>query len=364
MRLRRITLQHFRNIPFADLTLAGAQQFFVGANAQGKTNLLEAIGFITALRSFRASDNRLLVAEGQSEAAIGCELEHERYGDTRLVIRLKPGGKEVLCDGERVTRVGEYLGRFPTVVFSSQDQQLIRGSPSGRRRWMDLTLAAMDASYLQVLQAYHRALADRNSLLKRGAELREIEAFERPLATAAAAIVTKRIEATRVLGAHVSTAYGQIALSGEPATMVYEADAAIQSEAEWLARFAQARPRDSAMKSTSTGPHRDDYELLLSGRPARDFGSEGQQRSLVISLRLAQLAFFRESSGVEPILLADDVLGELDPQRRERFWASLGSHRQVIATGTRLPESDLGTWQVFQVNAGAFSPGESGVLRT
>lgn len=359
MRLRRVTLQHFRNIAFADLTLVGAQQFFVGQNAQGKTNLLEAIGFITALRSFRAADNRLLLAEGQPEAAIGCELEHERYGETRLVIRLRPGGKEVLCDGERVTRVGEYLGRFPTVVFSSQDQQLIRGSPSGRRRWIDLTLAAMDPAYLQAVQSYHRALADRNSLLKRGADARELEAFERPLATAAAVIVTKRTDSTRVLGAHVFAAYGQIARSGEPAALVYQADAALHSEAEWLDRFAKARSRDSLLKSTSTGPHRDDYELLLSGRPARDFGSEGQQRSLVISLRLAQLAFFRETSGVEPLLLADDVLGELDPERRQRFWESLGNHRQVIATGTRLPEADLGAWQVFEVKSGTFLAAEN-----
>lgn len=359
MRLRRVTLQNFRNIAFADLALAGQQQFFVGENAQGKTNLLEAIGFITALRSFRTSESRLLVAEGQPEAAIGCELEHERFSETRLVIRLRPGGKEVLCDGERVTRVGEYLGRFPTVVFSSQDQQLIRGSPSGRRRWMDLTLAAMDASYLQVLQAYHRALADRNSLLKRGSDAREVEAFERPLASAAAAIVTKRIAGAQVLGTHLTAAYAQIARSGEPAVMVYQADEAVQSEAEWLERFAKTRPRDSLQKSTSSGPHRDDYELLLSNRPARDYGSEGQQRSLVISLRLAQLAFFRECSGVEPLLLADDVLGELDPQRRERFWSSLGSHRQVIATGTRLPEADLGAWQVFQVSGGAFSRSEN-----
>lgn len=355
MRLRRITLQHFRNIAFADLTLSGSQQFFVGANAQGKTNLLEAIGFMTALRSFRASDTRLLIAEGQPEAAIACELEHERFGETRVIIRLRAGGKDVTCDGERVTRVGEYLGRFPTVVFSSQDQQLVRGAPSGRRRWIDLTLAAMDASYLQILQRYHRALADRNSLLKSGADRGQIEAFERPLATAAAEIVTKRSEGNRRLAQHVSTAYAQIAPGGESAELIYEPDAELHSEGDWLERLAKGRARDVILKSTSAGPHRDDYELLLAGRPARDFGSEGQQRSLVISLRLAQLAYFREQAGVEPILLADDVLGELDPQRRERFWGSLGQRRQVIATGTRLPESDLGTWQVFAVQSGVFS---------
>jgi DNA replication and repair protein RecF len=354
MRIRRVTLQNFRNISLADLSLSGSQQFFVGANAQGKTNLLEALGFITALRSFRTADSKLLVTEGQTEAAIACEVEHEKFGETRLVIRLRPGGKDVQCDGERVTRVGEYLGRFPTVVLSSQDQQLVRGAPAGRRRWLDLTLAAMDVEYLQALQSYHRALAERNALLKRNASANEIEAFERPLAVSARTVVSKRAEGIGTLAAFVAEAYGRLAQSDETAGFAYEPDLAVDSEAEWLQRFAKVRTRDLALKSTSIGPHRDDYALTLSGKAAKDFGSEGQQRSMVLALGLAQLSYFRARSGVEPVLLADDVLGELDTQRRERFWASLGDQRQVVATGTRLPESDLGQWQVFQVERGTF----------
>ena len=135
MRVLRITLQHFRNIPFAQLAFAGRQQFFVGANGQGKTNLLEAAGFVSALRSFRAADTRMLIAHGQTEAAVACEFEHETFAVTKLVIKLRAGGKEVWCDGEKMNRLGDYLGRFPTVVFSSQDQQLVRGAPALRRRW-------------------------------------------------------------------------------------------------------------------------------------------------------------------------------------------------------------------------------------
>jgi DNA replication and repair protein RecF len=160
------------------------------------------------------------------------------------------------------------------------------------------------------------------------------------------------------MGQHVTAAYEQIAPGTELAELRYE-----ETEVEeqgWLDRFAKARLRDRAVKTTTVGPHRDDYELLLGGKPASDYGSEGQQRSLVIALRLAQMAFFREQSGIEPILLADDILGELDPQRRERFWASLGRNRQVIATGTRVPEADLGEWQVFRVANGSFnSEGET-----
>ena len=354
MRLRRVTLQHFRNIAAAELSLEGRQHFLLGPNAQGKSNLLEAVGFITALRSFRTTDNKLLIATGQAEAAIACELEHERYGETRVIIRLRGHGKEVTCDGERMTRVGEYLARFPTVVFSSQDQQLVRGAPTVRRRWLDLTLSAMDPSYLYQLQQYHRALIDRNSLLKRGAAVDEILAFETPLSAAAAALVEARASGVSVLASHVAQAYARmVEAAAETATIVYQPDHDATDAEAWAARFAQMRTRDQVLKTTSTGPHRDDFALLVNERAARDYGSEGQQRALVLALRFAQMEFFRERSGVEPILLADDVLGELDPERRARFWQMLGPNRQVIATGTTPP--DFGEWQIFRVKAGEFT---------
>lgn len=360
MRLRRITLQHFRNITAADLVLTGRQQFFVGANGQGKTNLLEAIGLLTALRSFRTADSRLLIAQGQAEAAVAFELEHERRGDSRVVLKVRAGGKEVWCDGERVTRMGDFLGRFPTVVFSSQDQQLVRGAPGLRRRWLDLTLAAVDPVYLRELQDYHRALAGRNALLKRQASAAEFVAFERPLATAAAAIVAARRENVPVLAMQATEAYAAIAGAAESVGCEYEQSLDAVSAEAWVEAFARQRTRDLAFRTTLAGPHRDDVVFNLSGRLAREFGSEGQQRSLAVALRLAQVDFFRTRAGVQPILLADDVLGELDPDRRRRFWEAVGGERQVIATGTTLPEAELGAWQTFVVDAGRFAAREVG----
>ena len=168
MRLRKLTVRHFRNVGFAALEFSGRQQFLVGANGQGKTNLLEAVGFLTALRSFRTADNKLLVSHTEHTAAIACELEHERLGETHVMIKLRHENKELWCDQARVMRLADHLGKFPTVVFSSQDLQLVRGSPAGRRRWLDLTLAAMDAGYFRTLQVFSRALAGRNALLKAG----------------------------------------------------------------------------------------------------------------------------------------------------------------------------------------------------
>jgi DNA replication and repair protein RecF len=375
MRFRQITLQNFRNVALASVTLAGRRHFLVGANAQGKTNFLEAAGFVTALRSFRGADPRALIAFGQPEAGAAFEIEHEKFGDSRLTVVLRPDGKDVQWEQAKVTRLADFIGRFPTVVFSSQDGQFLRGAPAGRRRWLDLTLAAMDAEYLTALQAYHRALAGRNRLLKTRGGPAELAAFEREMAVPAAALVAKRQAGVQELDTLFRAAHARLVPEGETAGFVYAPDEAFGSALQVIAALAKSRPRDGLLKTTERGPHRDDLEFVLNGRPAKQFASEGQQRCLVIALRLAQAAFFQAKSGVIPVLLCDDVLGELDPERRARFWAALDGEPQVIATGTRLPEGDgVGpatptgeglrveepaghdaAWQVFRVESGAIN---------
>ncbi|MFZ9745921.1 MAG: DNA replication/repair protein RecF [Opitutaceae bacterium] len=363
MRLRQISLRHFRNIAEASVDFTGRQTFLLGPNAQGKTNLLEAVGFLTALRSFRTSDARLLVSRGQAAASLAFGLEHERQGATRVRIILRPEGRELQCDGERITRLADYLGRFPTVVFSAQDLQLLRGAPTLRRRWLDLTLASMDGGYLAALQGFVRAVASRNALLKSGrAAAAELEAFEAALAPAAADLVRRRVAGVAALAVPFGMAYAQLGAGGETAELIYRPDWAETDPAGWRRRLAEGRARDLAFRATLTGPHRDDVEVRIGGGVARDFASEGQQRSSVLALRLAQAAWFRERSGVAPIILADDVLGELDPGRRARFWSALPEEGQVIATGTQLPGVGTGgdgvPWQVLRVCAGGFTAGE------
>lgn len=357
MRLRKLTLRHFRNVGFAALELTGRQQFLVGANGQGKTNLLEAAGFLTALRSFRTTDNKLLIGHREQVAAIAADVEHERLGETKVTIKLRRDGKELWCDHTRITKLGDYLGRFPTVVFSSQDLLLVRGAPALRRRWLDLTLASMDAGYFAALQIYSKALAERNALLKRGgAGGAELGAFEQLLAPAAAALIEARSQGMEVLAEKVAAAYSKLcdARAGEKGGLTYLPNFEEPRAEALLARLAAGRARDAQFRTTLAGPHRDDFSFSVRGTPARDFASEGQQRSLVLALRLAQAEWFRERSGVRPVLLADDVLGELDPARRRRFWAAVDPESQVIATGTSLPDAELGEWQVFAVKDGTF----------
>ncbi|MFM9031568.1 MAG: DNA replication/repair protein RecF, partial [Opitutaceae bacterium] len=288
MRLRRITLRNFRNVGFATLELAGARQFLVGRNGQGKTNLLEAAGFVTALRSFRTNDHRLLIGHGKDCAALSFALEHEREGEVRVNLTLRSEGKEVWCEQTRVTKLAVYLGRFPTVVFSSQDLQLVRGSPVLRRRWLDLTLAAIDPVYLRSLQTATRALAERNALLKAGQGTdAELAAFESALAPAAADLIARRAAGLAELGRRMAECYSKLSGEAEPAALGYEPSFAEPSADALRARLESGRERDRRFRSTLAGPHRDDLVFRVRGTEAKEFASEGQQRSLVLSLRLA-----------------------------------------------------------------------------
>lgn len=352
VRFSKVTLQGFRNLPLVDVTLAGKRTFLLGANAQGKTNFIEALGYVTALRSFRGADTRSLLGLGQPQAGLAFVVEHETFGESRLTITLTPQDRVVEWEHGKVTRLADFIGKFPTVVFSSHDNQFLRGSPSLRRRWLDLTLAAMDTAYLVSLQRYTRAVAERNVLLKQGGrDAGALEAFEHELAAHAATLFAKRTAGLVELGELFRTAHARLVPEGEVAGLTYVPDTVVGAAAEFAALLAKSRPRDTLLKSTERGPHRDDLELVLNGRPAKQFASEGQQRCLVIALRLAQAAYFRAKSGITPVLLCDDVLGELDPVRRDRFWTSLEGEPQVVATGTSLPGNADG-WQVLNVEGG------------
>lgn len=353
MRFASVTLQHFRNLPLVSVRLAGRHTFLCGANGQGKTNFLEALGYVTALRSFRGAEPRALVALGQAQAGLGFTIEHEQFGESKLAITLGADGRTVEWEQGKVTRLADFIGKFPTVVFSSQDSQLLRGSPSLRRRWLDLTLAAMDGAYFAALQGYTRAVAERNILLKHGGrDAAQLTAFEREAAVHAVRLVAARQAGLAELSELFRQAHARLVPEGEQAALLYAPDTAAATLEDFAGQLAKSRPRDTLLRSTERGPHRDDLELLLSGRPAKSFASEGQQRCLVIALRLAQAAYFKRHGAIEPVLLCDDVLGELDPERRRKFWASLDGQPQVVATGTSLPEAEAGVWQVLEVRAG------------
>ncbi|MDR3229687.1 MAG: DNA replication and repair protein RecF [Puniceicoccales bacterium] len=356
MRLRRLRLSNFRNVAFADAPLDHPRVFLLGGNGQGKTNLLEAAGMLTALRSFRTQDISLLVRHGEKAAQIGFSLTHETEGDTEISLTLEPPKKTLLVDGELVRQLGDFAGRFPAVPFCAADIALLRGAPAARRRWLDIVVAGGDAAYFDALRRYHAALAGRNALLKQPAtQTAQLSAFEKTLAPAAAKITTARRAALEALGRSLGRLCAEIGLPENSAALAYAQDSApgAGDTPAWETFFVRQRSIDILLRSTQRGPHRDDFSFSLGGYPARDAASEGQQRALVLGLELAWLERLRESRPVAPVVLADDILGELDPVRKAGFWRTLGSGCQVIATGTVLPP-DASSWHVLDVDNGSY----------
>jgi len=353
VRVLAFRCRGFRNLAAAGHTWAEGRHAFVGANGQGKTNLLEGIGLVSALRSFRTIEGRSLPAWGQSGYALAWTVDHERRGRTEIQLTVERGKRVLEVDGERLNRFGDYVGEFPTTVFTAQDLQLLRGSPAVRRRLLDFVLASVDGDYLDDLRRYHRGLEGRNRLLKTGAHDRELAAFEQALADSAARLVVARRAGIAAWADDLATAYAAFAPASEQPSLDYRPDTDADAASAWLERWARGRVRDRAAGVTQQGPHRDDFSLRLGGRDAREFASEGQQRSLVLALRLAQAAFLHHKTGIRPVILADDILGELDPERRRAFWNALDPQAQLFATGTTVPASpNPQAWTLWDVSAG------------
>jgi DNA replication and repair protein RecF len=357
MILKKISLQDFRNIRFASIECKRGETFFVGENGQGKTNLLEAIGYVSALRAFRTNDRRVLIRDGADEAKILYEFDHEVRGTSSVVVTLRSSGKEVECDGERIGRLADYIGLFPSVIFASSDIQLIRGAPALRRRFLDLYLSSLDRDYLKVLQVYHKALQERNSLLKTLGDEAQLEAFDAQLIPAGVHLIKKRQAAAILLNEQLGSYYEAFSEGKERAGFVYRANTESDTEDSFRSMLEGSRKRDQITGVTQRGPHRDDCLFQLKGKDALTYGSEGQQRGVVLALRFAQIKQCSEQTGISPLILADDVLGELDPMRRSYFWKTLDSAAQVFGTGTVVPEL-VGerSWSVFNVSEGDFTP--------
>lgn len=355
MRLLNLRIQNFRNIDFAELDLSDNRIFFLGANGQGKSNLLEALGLLMALRSFRTQKNSVLLRQGSRRYAAFYEVEHDVEGRVELELQGELSGRRLVVDGEKVLRLGDFIGRFPVLTLSSGDLMLLRGSPVERRRFMDLTLSVIDADYYHALRNYHHGVAERNRLLKKAGNAGELSAFEAEIAPHAVALVQKRaVGLERLRKALVST-YANIAEADEGPEFGYRVNADC-ADVESVSRFLRDnRRRDAVIGSTQRGPHRDDMYFSLRIGVAREYASDGQQRGLCVALRIAQARLFEETLGLRPVLLVDDVLGELDPQRQSGFWQACPPEIQIVATGTALPASSK-PWRVWDVVNGQFKP--------
>lgn len=354
MLLRRLSLRQFRIYEELELEVPDGLILFEGPNASGKTSLLEAVYYLATLRSFRTRRMQNLIRWDGRESFVGGRLE----GVTLRVLRVNfgEGRRSVSIDGRAVARYSDYYGVFQCVVFTPEDRELVAGGAAGRRTFVDMLLSEIEPGYLAALQDYGVALRSRNALLREEAgDPAQTASFEERLALSAVRIVHARTAVAGRLAMLASEHYRGIAGSEEWMTIRYHPSVpcAAKDPAPYRAALDRARERDLFLRTTTIGPHRDDFEVRIDGRRAGEFASQGQVRSVVLALRLAEADLLRERFE-EPVLLVDDVLGQLDEARRREFLRRLGGKAQVWVTSTgRAPLGDESIAARYEVADGA-----------
>ena len=350
MHLAHLRLRDFRNYARLDVDFAPGFHLLLGDNAQGKTNVLEAIYLIATLRSFRGVGGAQMVRHAQKGYFVGANVVGQGGHEVRMYWSSRE--RSLNLDGRPVRKLTDFLGVLRTVVFCTEDLQLVKGVARSRRRFLDLLLSQTYPTYLPLLQRYTRALRSRNALLKQPApDPVALESFSRELIGAGDEIMRLRRELVPRFSPLAQQAYGRIANAAEVLRLDYQPSVKL----DFAVELAQSRRREAAYRSTLIGPHRDDLQLLLDDRSAGQFGSEGQKRTLAIALKLAQAEYLAGIHGSPPVLLIDDIMGELDEKRRSGFLPLLErAHQargQVFMTATeenwrRDLGRDLQRWRV------------------
>lgn len=354
MRLRRLSIRHFRNLGVQDLELPAGGVALVGDNAQGKSNFLEAIYYLETFRSFRGARDDQIVGFGEQAfrvvGALAPEGEVGRSVEVGAAFERRGRRKKVTVDGVEPPRMGEALGRLAAVVFSPTDVELVSGGPSGRRRFLDIVLSLTEPGYLESLQEYRRVLLRRNAALKNGQTGAAVGAWNQGLIRAGARVIVARKEWVRQRCEAFGDYYAAVS-GGTRAHMAYRSDVRLggsmtpdevaEAYRESLADTAESERRRGV---TLAGPHRDEVTLRLQGGQVdvdlRDYGSGGQRRTAALALRLVEARTMREVRGREPLVLLDDVFAELDPARSERVLELMEREEtgQVVLTAPKESE--------------------------
>ena len=350
MHLAHLRLRDFRNYPRLDADFSPGFHLLLGDNAQGKTNILEAIYLMATLRSFRGVGGAQMIRHGQKGYFVGGKVVGQSEREVKIYWSARE--RNLSLDGRPVKKLGDYLGTLRTVVFCTEDLQLVKGTGRTRRRFLDLLLSQTQPGYLALLQRYLHAVRSRNALLKQFAPNPvSLDSFSDELVKLGNEIIRHRRELIPKFSPLARLAYRRIANDAEELRLTYEPSV----KADFTVELAQARERERRFRFTLIGPHRDDLQLLLNEKSAAQFGSEGQKRTLAIALKMAQAEYLTGMHGSAPVLLIDDVMGELDVKRRCGLLPLLERAREtsgqvfMTATAENWPRElgrDLQRWQI------------------
>jgi DNA replication and repair protein RecF len=345
MLLKNIQIRMFRNIKTADIKFGNRFNIFYGNNGQGKTNFLEAIFYLGTVKSFRHAKNRDMIAWDQSAAMLQCSLADNGLLHD-LSITLDNNGRQLKVDGKNVTKVIDYCNTFSVVAFSPDELGMVSGTPEQRRRYLDRAIFSSSPGYLTLYYDYFRALKQRNKLLKQSSYT-GIEAWTDQLASAGARLVSVRSRYIKELAELFFKYYQDISGSDEEGSLCYHANSLseISDSGEVRNQLLKAWTESNRLERergmTLKGPHRDDLEFILNNKPIREHGSQGQQKSFVLALKMAEIEYLERKSGRLPILLLDDMTAELDSSRTRHLMKFLTDRKMQVFITTTDPDTVL-----------------------
>ncbi|WP_026072780.1 DNA replication/repair protein RecF [Nodosilinea nodulosa] len=352
MYLTHLSLRHFRNYGEQQIDFAAAKTILVGENAQGKSNLLEAVELLATLKSHRTSRDRDLVQQDQPAAQISASVRRDLgVADLSLVLR-QAGRRTAILNGEKLRRQLDFLGALNAVQFSSLDLDLVRGGPGERRTWLDTLLVQLEPVYAHILGQYNQVLKQRNALIKQSygddegeaepPDATEFALWDAQLAALGTRVIRRRARAIARLAPIARQWHQAISGQREDLRIHYQPNVPMEEDdpqviqASFLEKIKLRAIAEQHQRTSLVGPHRDDIEFAINDTPSRQYGSQGQQRTLVLALKLAELHLIDEVIGEPPLLLLDDVLAELDLNRQNQLLEAIQDRFQTIITTTHL----------------------------
>ena len=338
MIAEKLELTNFRNYKELSLELSENVNILYGNNAQGKTNVLEAIYLCSTTKSHKGSKDKDMVKIGEDEAHLRMYIKKNDFNH-KIDMQLRHMGKKsVAIDGISIKRASELYGLTNVVLLSPEDLSMIKNGPAERRRFMDVELCQLNRLYLQYLSKYNKLIDQRNDLLKQISfrpDLKEtLEIWDEQLVQCGSFIISERKKFTEDINELVKDIHGNISGGTEKLTVSYEPCTLAE---DFKKKLIEGRERDLYTKTTGTGPHRDDISFFTGDQNIRLFGSQGQQRTVALSLKLAEIELVKRKIGENPILLLDDVLSELDRTRQQALLNFIDGI-QTLITCTGLEE--------------------------